>query len=179
MNVNGKPEGRQGKYKDENPDKLPDPILDKKKSSRLEMSIINMAHGEEPSNYDHKSIADDEEQNQLGDQNMNEDDDINVKFRKRKDHGLQFPLHPQQVGTWVVMTILVLTFYLFLVPGIYYISAGVAVFIGLVYFALLVGVTIFCLRATLTDPTDRNVLYERQCREEGIEAEENDELEFF
>jgi palmitoyltransferase len=47
------------------------------------------------------------------------------------------------------------------------------------YALLLAGVTVYCLRATLTDPTDRNVIYERQCRKEGIQAEENDELEYF
>ena len=85
-----------------------------------------------------------------------------LNLNKVKRHGLVFPLHPQQIGTWVVMIILVLTFYLILVPGTYYISIGYVVLICLVYGLLFLGVLIFCLRATLTDPTDRNVLYERQ-----------------
>ncbi|CAI2362346.1 unnamed protein product [Moneuplotes crassus] len=180
MNLDdAKKNGRQGRFKDKCAENSRDSNMVPRNSSRLEISILNIAHGEEASNYDHRSIMEDEQPGNFDPENMNETEDINVKFKKTKSHGLMSPLHPQQVGTWVVMTILVLSFYLFLVPGTYYIGTGFAVFIGLVYGSLLIGVVIFCLRATLTDPTDRNVLYERQCRKEGVEAEENDELEFF
>lgn len=158
MDSEGKPNGRQGRYIANMGEQSRESNAVPKNSSRLEMSIINIAHGEEPSNYEHKSVVDEEN----GDPQDPENEDINVKFKKVKDHGLMAPLHPQQIGTWVVMTILVLSFYLFLVPGTYYISTGFVVFIILTYTGLFIGVVIFCLRATLTDPTDRNVLYERQ-----------------
>jgi len=100
-------------------------------------------------------------------------------LNKVKDHGLVWPWHPQQVGTWVTTTILVLTFYLFLVPGTLYIHKAYSIVIWVVYGLLLGGVFIYWLKSTLSDPTDRNVIYERQCRKEKIEVEENDELEYF
>lgn len=104
---------------------------------------------------------------------------VTSNLNKVKNHGLVWPWHPQQIGTWVTMTVLVISYYLILVPGTYFIHDGYVIAICILYGLLLVGVTIYCLKATLTDPTDRNVVYERQCRKEGIEAEENEELEYF
>lgn len=133
------------------------------RGSRLEISILNLAHGEEPSNYDMKSEEmDPNGVNPIDPNNIQEEGTHNVKFKAVKNHGLKWPWHPQQMGTWAVMTILVLSFYLFLVPGTYYIGTFFVVLSCLVYGALLFGVVIFCLRATLTDPTDRNVTYERE-----------------
>ena len=151
-----------------------------KHSSRLEISILNLAHGEEASNYDQNPIQmDDEQARNIDPNNINETGDLNVKFKKVKDHGLKCPLHPQQIMTWVVMFVLVLTFYAFLVPGTYFIGTAFSIIISLLYLGLLIAVGFNATKATITDPTDRNVLYERQWRKEGTQAEENDELEFF
>jgi len=88
-------------------------------------------------------------------------------------------LHPQQIGTWVITTVLVLSFYLILIPGTYYIHTAYIIILCVTYGLLLLAVFGYCLKTTLADPTDRNVVYERQCRKEGLEPEENDELQYF
>lgn len=112
-----------------------------KHSSRLEISILNLAHGEEVSNYDQNPIQmDDEQARNIDPNNINETGDLNVKFKKVKDHGLKCPLHPQQIMTWVVMFVLVLTFYALLVPGTYFIGTAFSIIISLLYLGLLIAV---------------------------------------
>lgn len=85
-----------------------------------------------------------------------------IKFKRVKKNGFVFPLHPQQVATWIITTILVITFYLFLAPGTYFIHVVWVIIICIVYGILLLGVIFFCIKTTYTDPTDRNVMYEWQ-----------------
>ena len=157
----------------------------KRASSKLGINIMNIAHGEDNSNIEdaieasnYRSIDHAEHEAQLQN-NFEAEPEGEIKFKKVKNNGFYCPLHPQQIGTWVTMTILVLTYYLFLVPGTLYIGDIYLGIIIIVYALLLIGIIIFCLRATAVDPTDRNVIYERECRKEGKEAVENDELEYF
>jgi hypothetical protein len=154
-------------------------------SSKLGINIMNIAHGEDNSNFEDAIEASNyRSHEQAGNEEHlhNSFEGIpsgEIKFKRVKHNGFYCPLHPQQVGTWITMTILVLTYYLFLVPGTLYIGEVYLAIIIIVYALLLIGVFIFCLRATAIDPTDRNVIYERECRREGKEAVENDELEYF
>ena len=56
-----------------------------------------------------------------------------VKFKKVKSYGLVWPWHFQQVATWILTTILVLSFYLFLIPGNYYIHKAYIIILSLLY----------------------------------------------
>ena len=92
-------------------------------NSKMEINIMNIAHGHDQDNIDHNSVhlIDEEELENPG-QGDAQPAGAPIKFKRVKSHGLMCPLHPQQVGTWVTMTILVLSFYLFLVPGTYHIG---------------------------------------------------------
>lgn len=153
--------------------------LAKNSSSKIEIDIVNLAHGEQDNNFEYKSREQHIEDINRQDLEDSDSEKINIKFKKVKHNGLATPWHPQQVATWITMAIFVLTYYLILVPGTHYIHTAWTVIIWLVYGALLGSVIIYCLRATLRDPTDRNVIYEREWRMQKIEVEENDELELF
>ena len=61
-----------------------------------------------------------------------------IKFKRVKNHGFTFPLHPQQIATWIITAVLVITFYLFfLLPGTYFIHVAWVTIIGIVYGILL------------------------------------------
>lgn len=77
------------------------------------------------------------------------------------------------------MAIFVLTYILILVPGTHHIHVAWTIINILIYGSLTFAWFIYCVRATVRDPTDRNVIYERECRKQKIEVEENDELELF
>jgi hypothetical protein len=79
------------------------------------------------------------EQYQEGNELDNIDNDKPIKFKKEKSHGLILPLHPQQVVTWIITSILVITFYLFLAPGTYFIHTAWVATICIVYGLLLLG----------------------------------------
>ena len=102
-----------------------------------------------------------------------------MKFKKVKNHGFMTPLHPQQIGAWWVAALLVISYFMVIIPGNYFIHVAFIVIFWLIYGALVAALLYFWTRATLSDPTDRNVVYERECRKEGVEPEDNDELEFF
>ena len=54
-----------------------------------------------------------------------------------------------------------------------------ASFFGLVYGVLSIGVVIFCLKATLTDSTDRSVKATRWARAQGKELLDDEDLEYY
>ena len=153
-------------------------------SNKMEINIMNLAHGEDDSNLEgvrsnYRSREQHLEDLDPESSNFQEEPTGTIKFKNVKDHGLVWPWHPQQVGTWITMVILVATYFVFLIPGTLFIATVYVWVAVIVYVLLLLGVILFCIRATLRDPTDRNVQYERQWRKDGIEAEENDELEYF
>ena len=47
------------------------------------------------------------------------------------------------------------------------------------YLLLSIGVALVCLKATITDPTDQNVLFERRMKAMGKEVLDTDEYDFF
>ena len=130
---------------------------------------VNMNNSEEEDS-EHKindvnRNGDDNLQDHAQYQRDNDFDNTNnkpIKFKRVKKHGFNFPFHPQQVATWVITTILVITFYLFLAPGTYFIHVAWVAIICIVYGILLLGVIFYCIKTTYTDPTDRNVIYEWQ-----------------
>lgn len=150
-------------------------------TSRRQNSLMHLLHGEEDSNVDREL-----ERQQYQQDGNNSDSEVvenakpkKITFKRTKNHGMMWPWHPQQVSTWITFLVLVTTFYLILLPGTYYIHLAWVIAIAAIYGVLVIGVIIYASKATLTDPTDRNVVYERQCRKEGVEPEENEELEYF
>jgi hypothetical protein len=133
----------------------------------MEINIMNLAHGEDDSNLEgvrsnYRSREQHLEDLDPESSNFQEEPTGTIKFKNVKDHGLVWPWHPQQVGTWITMVILVATYFVFLIPGTLSIATVYVWVAVIVYVLLLLGVILFCIRATLRDPTDRNVQYERQ-----------------
>jgi hypothetical protein len=69
-------------------------------------------------------------------QDQNEEDSSNeddkggkVVFKRTKHHGFMWPLHPQQIGAWCVAAILVISYFLVIIPSNYFIhTAWVVIF---------------------------------------------------
>ena len=97
---------------------------------------------------------------------------------KVKRHGFTPPLNFQQIGAWCAAAILVLSYFLVIMPGNYFIHVSFVIIFWLIYSWIVAFLLYFCLRTTWSDPTDPNVKYEQECRKQGIEPVENQELEF-
>ena len=70
-------------------------------------------------------------------------------------------------------------FFALTIPGLWYtIHFTYCILIGIIYAALSLAVILVGIKATLTDPTDQNVVYERKMRKLGQEVVDAD-LEYF
>jgi hypothetical protein len=100
--------------------------------------------------------------------------------KRVKNHGMTWPLHPFQVSAWIVFSSDFLIFFFIIVPALFHTSHwSFAMLMGLLYFVVSLGVVLFGLKATLTDPTDWNVVFERKMRAEGKVVLDNEELEYY
>ncbi|CAM9800389.1 unnamed protein product [Chrysoparadoxa australica] len=71
-----------------------------------------------------------------------------------RSNGLQFPLEPLQLLAWALLAIVVLGFYLFVVPSI---EPHLAIGLGVLYALLAITATGAGLASTAIDPVDKNV----------------------
>ncbi|CAI2364718.1 unnamed protein product [Moneuplotes crassus] len=139
--------------------------------------ILDIPHGNESSYNDHSSLMQDEQPGNNDLEINKKGENPNESEKQIRNHGCMFPLHPKQLWTWEVIFVLSIVFILFLAPGIYYFPLGLFIFICIIYGLLLIGIIVCCLKVTLTDPVDRNVLYVRCEKSESVI--ENQDLSYF
>ena len=85
------------------------------------------------------------------DLNNNDEDSSNeegdkggkVVFKKTKRHGFMLPLHPQQIGAWVAASILVISYFMVVIPSNYFIHVAWVVIFSLIYLGLVIALFYF------------------------------------
>ena len=95
-----------------------------------------------------------------------------------KNNGLTPPPHPLQVTAIIIYILDCLIFLFVLLPGTINVWP-LAILFTLLYVILSIAVAVVCFLATYTDPTDRNVIFERKMRALGKEVLDSEELEYY
>ena len=94
-------------------------------------------------------------------EDSNKKSKVKIIKKRVKSHGLNKPLHPQQIIAMFIFVIDCLLFLFIIAPGT---SSGIhwtwSAINTIAYLLLSIGVALVCLKATITDPTDQNVLFE-------------------
>jgi uncharacterized sodium:solute symporter family permease YidK len=81
-----------------------------------------------------------------------------IQERRTRTHGFMEPLHTQQISTFFVFGLDLITYYAVFMPSLAEYSEAMW-FCTITYFIICVLVVYYCLKATRTDPTDP-VIYE-------------------
>ncbi|CAI2386803.1 unnamed protein product [Moneuplotes crassus] len=84
---------------------------------------------------------------------MNDDDIIRKRAARIRTHGLKYPLHPYQVGSWIFYFINVVSYYFIVLVSIKH-HTGLVITISAIFTILIIVVAILVTIATLIDPTD-------------------------
>lgn len=101
------------------------------------------------------------------------------RLEKSKSNGFSWPLSKYQVLSWWFELVTIVTYFWMVLPGILFTSITFSTIITVAFGSCALCVIFSDFMATKKDPTDRNVLYERQCKLENLEPEEFDDLQFY
>ena len=92
---------------------------------------------------------------------------VEIVKRKVRHNGLNMPLHPSQVFTWVLFAGDILSFYFIDLVSLQHISPLV-ISLGIIYFVLSCGTLYYGYSSTVINPQDPTINLEKTCKQRGL-----------